>query len=71
MKFKISLLGAFLATILLLTGVKVDAASGGGVDWTSGSGVLTGTGISDRASEKNLGAYCGNSRRSTQTCRGG
>ena len=45
MKFKISFLGALLATILLLTGVKVDAAAGSGVDWTSGSGVLTGTGI--------------------------
>ena len=64
MKFKISLLGAFLATILLLTGVKVDAASGGGVDWTSGSGVLTGTGTG-------LGAYSSYCRCTAQISRGG
>ena len=34
-----------MAAILVLTGIKVDAAPGGGVDWTKGSGVLTGTGI--------------------------
>ncbi len=45
MKIKMSLLGVLLATLLLLTGTKVDAAAGGGVDWTSGSGVLTGTGV--------------------------
>ena len=45
MKLKSSLLGVLLAAILVLTGIKVDAAAGGGVDWTNGSGVLTATGI--------------------------
>lgn len=45
MKIKFGLLGVLLAALLLLTGLKVDAAAGGGVDWTSGSGVLEGTGI--------------------------
>ena len=45
MKIKSSLLGVLLATVLLLTGLKVEAVAGGGVDWTSGSGMLTGTGV--------------------------
>ena len=45
MKSKMSFLGILLATVLLLTGLKVEAAAGSGVDWTKGSGVLTGTGI--------------------------
>jgi len=45
MKLKTSLLGVLMAAILVLTGIKVDAAPGGGVDWTQGSGVLTGTGV--------------------------
>ena len=45
MELKAKLFGVFLAAILLLAGIKVDAAAGSGVDWTNGSGVLTGTGI--------------------------
>ena len=45
MELKAKLFGVFLAAILLLAGLKVDAAAGSGVDWTNGSGVLTGTGI--------------------------
>ena len=45
MKKTVSLLGVLLTALLLLTGMKVEAAPGGGVDWTNGSGVLTGTGV--------------------------
>ena len=45
MKIKSGLLGVLLATVLLLTGLKVEAVAGGGVDWTSGSGVLQGVGV--------------------------
>ena len=46
MKLKAKLLGVLLATVLLLTGLKVDAAPGGSVDWTNGNGaMLTGVGV--------------------------
>ncbi len=34
-----------LAVMFLATGIKTEAAAGGGVDWTNGSGMITATGV--------------------------